>query len=435
MIDETTPVSLTKVEVTGADSIDDELMAKLLTPLLSSSDKCVGTLLSDATLVQRNLKYIDLFDSINVKFDKDDSGILRKDILGEFVVNVDSKIDLKCAKLSTVRFENMLNSYGNVLGLTYQNKNAFGNAEYVSAKAFLNRIEDFKTSSIGVDFKTPMLDPSLRFVIKALYREQALKLFDSKQISNGFDFGLEKKMSCSYRGANSTLYAGLSYQKRSINEIPDSASDEVKTYAGDVLKQSLFLNFKSCNMKYISKSNGNLPLNGTSFEFKNELAGLLDEDQDKFYKVAFSLKKAKSTCCNWVTLTTGLDFGKIFHLDDGNTVHFQDKFYPNIPGQILPVQPSTSIGANAFTGYSIGLLTKCFLKSTADPIRLYSNLSGVWVGAEGFDGIKSCKNWNNGVDMGLIYRNDVADAKVYVKQKIGNSTPQFGFEVKLCGDW
>lgn len=433
----TQPVNLTKVDVVGDKNseLSEKHLESLLSPLLSSSDKTVGQLIKEANKTVENMKYSGLFNSVNFKFSKED-GAIFVDSIGEGVVNVGAELDIELQKLTNYSVNSIHNDYGNSIGLAFDNKNLFGNGESFKAITILNKMEGFDSNLIDFQFKSPMLNPSWKLAFNGLYNDNEWNIFDSKQKTLGFQLGLEKQKFCKCSGVSNTLTAGLSYHKRDVSDIKDQASDEIKAYAGDDIKQSFFFNGIISKMEYVPRST-KLPLNGMKLQFTNELAGLLaTEDQDKFYKLAFDLQLAKSTACKWITLTSGVQVGKIVDLSkqENGTIHFQDKFYPVIPGSFVPIQPKSSLGGMSYVGYNIGVLTKLGFKSVDLPIRAYGELRGALSNPAGFAASK--EYFNHGVDVGIVYQSEVASAKVFSKTKLdGSNSPMFGFEVSIDGDW
>lgn len=434
----TQPVNLTRVDVVGdkKSEISSKHMEKLLTPLLNSSDKTVSQLIKETNKTLENLQYSGLFRSVGVKLQNEKSGAAIVDSIGEDVLNVGAELDVELNKLTNYSVNSVHNNLGNAIGLAFDNKNLFENGESLKAVTILNKTEGLESNLIDFQFKTPMLNPSMKLVFNGLYEDNELSVFDSRQRTLGFQLGLEKQKFCKCSGVYNTITAGLSYHKRDVSDIKDNASDEIKAYAGDDVKQSFFLDGTITNMEYVPKST-KLPLNGMTIAFSNELAGMLaTEDEDKFYKLAVDIQLAKSTPCKWITLTSGLSFGNILDLSnqENGTIHFQDKFYPVIPGTVLPLQPKTSLGGMSYASYNIGVLSKLGMKSVDSPIRAYGELRG---GVSSNNAIPGCQEqWTHGVDFGVIYQSEIASARVFGKSKLnGFKTPVFGFEVSMDGDW
>lgn len=430
----TQPVNLTRVDVVGdkADLLSNTLLESLLEPLLSSSDKTVDQLLKETNSTVNNLKYSGLFSSVQAKLDQSKSGEVL-DVLGDKVLDVGAQLDVQLNKLGGFAIQSVHNNLGNAINIALDNKNVFDNGESLKALAVLNKMEGLNSQLVDFQYKMPMLNPSTKLVVEGLYQDSKLSIFDSKQKTVGIKLGLEKQKYCAKSGMFSTITSGVGYHKRDVSDIKDNASDEIKAYAGDDIKQSFFLNGLSTNMEYIPKSTV-LPLNGLTFKLDNELAGLLaNEDQDKFYKVNLGAQLAKSTPGKWLTLTSGFELGHIVNLTNNGPIHFQDKFYPTIPGDILPLQPRGSLGALSYAGYSLGLLSKLGFVSVDCPLRAYGELKGAVVTSQGLSALTADK-LQNGVDVGVVYQSGSAAARVFSRTKLGHS-PMFGFEVSVDGDW
>lgn len=436
------PVNLTRVDVVGdkENQIGSKHLEALLAPLLKSSDKTLGQLSKEANKALENLQYSGLFQSVSVAIE-DEAGAKPVDAIGEEVLNVGAKLNVEVNKLVNWTAGSVHSAEGNVLGVGYENKNLFDNGESLHALAMVDKREETGSNLLDLQFRSPMLDPSVKFVANGVYQDSHLKMFESSQKSLGFQLGLEKQKFCKCSGVYNVLSAGLAYHKRDVGNILDSASDEIKAYAGEGSKQSFFFNGSVTNMAYVPGSTV-LGLNGMNLAFTNELTGMLaTEEEDKFYKLDLDLQLAKSTPCNWITLTSGLQVGNIMDLSgQGNgTVHFQDKFYPHVPGSIAPVQPKGAngtlgtVGAMSYAKYHVGLMTKLGFVPVEKPIRAYAELKGALANAGPFT--PSLDGWTHGLDAGVVYQTPLASARVFAKTRLESLEPQFGFEVTVDGGW
>lgn len=457
----TTPVYLDRIEVIGTEGYKKKYVEKVLSPLLSSSTKTIGELASESDEVLRSLSFLGGFQSVGINFDIDNkSGNSKVDILDQPLTTVFGAITAKPLKPTVFSIKSIHNDLGNAFALSYLNRNVFGNGEQFQLNTYWGLLDE--TKSIDVLSSTPIIDPSFRLFGHLNVLKASNELYQSKQqAATSAEIGVLKQKVCNCSGALSTFSAGLNLVNRNIGHIADSANDEVKTYAGDSLKESVFFNFVSSNMSYLTKSSLTLPLNGFTASLTNEVAGfpaLLErlqddyqedafstERQDQFYKLGLGLDFAKSVLNNQLTFLSNFKLGSIinFASSTGGTVHFQDKFYPLVTGYKKPMMPSKSVGSGSFLSYNLGFSSKVGLVNVNQPLRFYSSINGASVSNE-LAGFKASalqelsKNWKHGLDVGLLYSNGDASAKLFWHKPIDfskNDVGKFGFEVDITGTW
>jgi hypothetical protein len=458
----TTPVSLGKIDVFGAEAYNKDYIQNILSPLLSTSVKTVGELAADGKKVISQLNYLGGFESVELSFDVDNSSKDTKyNLLNEPLINVIGKVTAKPLKPTSIGIRSTHTDLGNALAFKYFNNNVFGHGENFQIDSYLNLIDNTKT--VDLLSSTPVFNTAIRFFGHLNILKTSEKLYQSKnQAATSAEVGISKQKYCNHSGALSTVSTGLNLVNRNISHIADSANDEVKTYAGDSVKESIFLNFTSSNMKYLTKSRLSLPLDGFTVSFTNEVAGfpsllekfqsqsaeteILSDRQDQFYKFGFGFDYAKSFLENDLTLSTNFKFGSIinFQSSTGGTVNFQDKFYPIISGYYEPIMPSRSVGSGSFLSYNINIDTKAGLISASQPLRFYTSVNGASASNE-LNGLEIgelgqlTKDWKHGLDVGLLYSSGDATAKVFWKKPIltgsSNDIGKFGFEVDIIGQW
>lgn len=452
----TTPVNLGKINVYGAESYDKEYIENLLSPLLSSPVKTIGELAEEGNKVLSELSFLNGFESVNLRFDVDNQCTEKKvDLLDEPLINVIGTIEAKPLKPSLFAFQSCHNELGNALALKYINRNVLGHAGYFQVDSYLNLYD--KTKIVDVLSSTPVFGTSVRLFGHLNALKTSEKLFQSKnQAATSAEVGFAKQKYCKHSGALSTTSAGLNLVHRKVRQVEDSANDEVKTYVGDSLKESIFLNMQSSNMTYLTKSKCTLPLHGFAVSLTNELAGfqsLLENSQlhekadreDQFYKIGLGFDYAKSFLHNNLTLSSNFKFGSIvnFAALSGGTVYFQDKFYPVVSGHDAPIMPPKSVGSGSFLSYNLGFNSKCGLISAEQPLRFYTAINGASASNDlsGFElGELSqlSKDWKHGVDVGLLYTNGDASAKLFWQKPIcggENNIGKVGFQVDITGEW
>ncbi len=455
----TTPVSLEKVEVFGADAYSPEYIQSIIKPLLQAETQSVGDIVTEGNKVVRQLTYLGGFTDAKLQFDVDAKAGEKYDELNQKQVNIVGKIDLTPLKQSNLSISSVHNELGNALRAGYLNRNVLGNGENLGIDFALNLFNNSKT--FDALLSKPLADTSYRAFGHINVSKTEESLFQSKsQDATSAELGVTKQKFCKHSGALTTASTGLNLVRRNINHIDDSANDEVKMYAGDSQKESLFFNVISSNMKYLTTSDCTLPLEGHTISITNELAGFpslvesLGQDKsleeitadgkDQFFKLGLGLDMAKSFFGNSVTFSSNLKCGSIINFAalQGNTVNFQDKFYPAVSGYALPIAPQHAVGAGSFASYNIGISTKAGLMSADRPLRMYTSLNGASSTNE-LDGLslgqlKSLTNdWKHGVDVGFLYSTGDANAKLFWKRPLAgkNDIGKVGFEVDIAGNW
>ncbi|TID28792.1 hypothetical protein CANINC_002311 [Pichia inconspicua] len=434
----TTPVHVTEVKVNGAEMFEPSFINKIVSPLLSSEIQTLGEVEEEGNKVLSQLSYLNAVASPSLVFSLA-NGESKTDATGEPVTNIAGEIKAVFNTGSNVAITSVHNEIGNALALQYINRNVFKKGELLQFNAALNLYNDSK--SIDLLYSKPLRNTEFKTYGRMNLlstHEQSFK--SNSQDSTSAEFGFIKQYYCRCPGTFSTLTSGLSLARRNINEIADSADDEIKTYAGTNIKRSVFVNFVTSNMKYLSKSKFTLPLHGLSASVNNEASGFFDtSEQDKFVKSTAGLTYAKSLFSNAITLSSDLKIGTI--LNFAETVNFQDKFYPFVPGYSVPIAPDASIGAGSFVSYNFGIHTKCGLIKTEEPIRFYASVQGVSC-ADQIDGLKihqlsSLNQFKSGVDIGLVYTTGDANAKLSYTKAIGDKSDigKIRFEVELTGEW
>lgn len=451
------PVYLEKVDVLGADFLKKEYLEQLLEPLLSPPTKTVGELTAESNKVLSNLNYLGCFESVKVKYDVDNKKEDAKiDTLGESLINVIGQLEAVPLKSTSIGVRSIHTELGNAFGFNFINRNVFGKAGYFHIDSYLNLFNDTKT--IDILSSTPLSNPSIKLFGHLNISKESNNLYQSKQQSaTSAELGITKQKYCKHSGTLATFSGGLNFVNRNVTDVADSANDEIKTYAGDSLKESLFLNFSTTNMSYLTTSKCTLPVNGFAFSLTNELAGFpsllenmnktekISNKEDQFYKFGLGLDFAKSIFNNNLTFLSNFKFGSILNLasSNGGAINFQDKFYPLVSGYSTPVISSTSIGAGSFLSYNFGINSKVGMINGNQPLRLYTSLNGASASNElnGLETTELCqlsKNWKHGIDVGLIYSNGETSAKLFWQKPVlsdSSAAGKFGFEVDITGAW
>lgn len=441
---DTTPISLEKLTVEGADGFNPKFIENVISPLFQSSTQSIGDLVKDGNKVMQQLRFLGNFRDVKLLFDLDTESKPKFDEFNNALTNITGTIHLHPLPKSNIRIKNVHNDAYNYINASYSNNNVFGSGENLT----INSMYNFRTLSqnLNIYFSKPTINTSLRLFGDFNSIKTNDTIYQSaNQNSSSLQFGLIKQKYCKHSGALATLTGGFNIVNRNIHDVDDSANDEVKIYAGESLKNSIFLNILSTNMKFLTSSGFKLPMNGFSVGVNNEVSGiasLIDassHSEDQFYKLNVNLDYVKSFLGNGLTFSSNFKFGSILNFNalNGGTIHFQDKFYPIVSGNETPIMPLKSVGAGSFLSYNFGVYTKAGLIDINNPIRLYYSINGCTTSNEisKIGELKNLNDWKHGLDVGLVYNKGENSARLSWKQSLDSDKPgKFGFEVDIAGD-
>ncbi|ODV84553.1 hypothetical protein CANARDRAFT_200903 [[Candida] arabinofermentans NRRL YB-2248] len=477
----TKPINLTKVEVFGGDEFSNNFFKKLLSPLLTSADMTMAQLINGCNQSVSALTYTNCFDKITLDIqDSSSENESLKSIIDSKPIDLKAVFNLSQSKQKNLVIGSIHENQGNLSNLKYVNNNTFGNAELFKFQINLTPPSTgIKTplKNLKIQYKAPMVDTSLKLYAEGDLLSTKNSIYQSVQQSmTSGSIGLEKTKMGFNCGGNGVLvnFAELNLSKRTTLQVIDSANDEIKTFAGDHTKLGLKLGTSLNTIQYLQKSKGKIGLNGYKLEFINEFAGLPNSNNsnldEKFIKSEFNTKLIKSALNNGLTLDFSFGFGILKTLNSSSlnskaAVHYQDKFYLNIPGYST-IEPkvvssgaagektiSGKIGGLGFLNYDLKLMSRLLFVDPVNPLRLYVGLKGGELSTDGFkiDDFKNTlkskslnslfKNWKNGCSIGLSYQiDDVIDMDLNYKfpivtnsNTLGNGG--FGFSVSINGDY
>lgn len=383
-------VNLTSIHVTGADQFSDKFLQKGLAPLLRTSDSTIGDLITDAQKSASFFSGTDCFQNVDILIDKDlDYKQPTHSMLStEVPMNLKAFVNLVPYRLKSVQFGSVHDSiYGHLLSLTYTNRNTSGIANYTHLAATVNKLDAEKGQTITGTFKIPMANPINKIVANFSARNGTVSRFQSKnQVIGSAQFGFERHPLSNPSGIDCSFFGGLNFAKRSILNVADSASDEVKTYAGDSIKQSLILNLNFGRLDCIPASEGAFPLEGFRSNLRAEYTNLPfmsaqgsnNDKGDHFEKLEFNGAVFKSFLQDNITFGCGIGCGNIRNLRPSvsDTVHFMDKFYVSMPGYGTLGLNHSFIGGRSYLSYNFVLYTRLLFASKKSPLRTYFSLSG-----------------------------------------------------------
>ncbi|OWB56133.1 hypothetical protein B5S28_g2024 [[Candida] boidinii] len=387
------PVSLKSVQVVGGDEFSDNFYSKLLNPLLLTSDITLGQLLDSCNKVYNNLSYTNVFNDIQFKLEKSTEPSTSEPLYSsvnsnEKVLNINADVIVSPKKLSNFNIGSTHSTDGHLFNFGYTNLNTFGNAESLSLQGLLNPLNE-NSKTLNFNYKAPMVDTSLKLFANGLILSSKQPWASHHLLATSGAFGLEKThyvSACCGHNFSVATVAGISLSRRSVLDINDSASDTVKNFAGDSLKESVLLSGSIDSRKFLPSSLGLFPLSGFLLKVDSEIAGLSNVSTEKFIKSTLTYQLFKSFLWNWFTFESTFKVGTISGLSKSSassSVHFQDKFY--LGGNDLNGFVNNSvglkdgqdyIGGNVLFKYAFGLYSKCLFAPTSAPLRLAFRVQG-----------------------------------------------------------
>ncbi|KAH3667134.1 hypothetical protein OGAPHI_002783 [Ogataea philodendri] len=428
----TAGVNLKAVSVAGGDQFSDNFFSKLLAPLLNSADLTVNQLTTRCQASLANLALTNCFDTVSVAVVPDPS-------VPDTPLGLAANFNLVPAKLAHTTLGSVYTPEGNQLMLNYLNHNTFGNAELLNVSSLASLVPDAPLRLLNVLYKAPLVDPSLRLFANGFVSSSNDTKFQSDQqwVSSG-TFGMEKIKLLPNLSASAS--AAVSLVKRTTLRVKDGASDEIKTYAGDHLKESLLLSLAAGNLQFLPSSKNTLPVNGFQWSLKNEVTGLSNTSPEKFVKVESSLQLVRSVLKNNLTLDVSAGLGHIINLSRSKTIHYHDKFYLDVLGHGTlgyPGQQQGRFGGTSYITYKVRLLSRLLFVKPTNPLRLYFDLNGGQVTSDPAQ-LAQASSLRSGVAIGLLYKvGSAADCNLYYQLPLSSqpNVPGVGFNVALYGDY
>ncbi|VEU20264.1 DEKNAAC101180 [Brettanomyces naardenensis] len=454
-------VNLTKIEVAGAEQFSDRFLQTALSPLLGSSDFTVSQLATSAESSASYFEGTECFKNVHflIENDQDYKTHVSSLLALEVPLNLKVKLDLDPQPLKRVHVGSLYQSQlGNLVSLRYTNKNAFGDAKYVELGTTLSLLEDQKAKSIDATYRAPMADTSVKMFATGSFKNESIPAFQSRQqLATTATVGFEKSYNYAPTGISGSVIAGLAVAKLSVLDVADSANDEIKTYAGDNLKESLLLSADAGKLSFLPSSQGAFATEGSRVVLKNELAGFLPKEdnastsskfQDAFHKLELTGKYFRSLLDNQLTVACELGFGNLANLArNSKTVHFQDKFYVPIVGYKtlgLDKRATEKVGGLAYLYYKFSLYSRFLFASETIPLRAYASLTGAKLSENLTDLISTSTSdveFKSTASLGMLYKvGDSAYCDIGYNwplnnKEIDSTRPGLAVSVSLYGDY
>ncbi|QPG73885.1 hypothetical protein FOA43_001200 [Brettanomyces nanus] len=452
-------VNLTKVEITGAQGFSDEFLGSALGPLLITSDLTVGQLVKQAQLSTSYFSGTECFKNVGFLIEKDsDYDRTVKSILKEEVpLNLKARLNLEPCALKQFQIGSFHESQlGNIVSLNYTDRSVLGNASYIKLCAVLNRLQDQNAQSFRATLKTPMSNSTVKLFGSASFANRSFPAFQSdRQLSTGAKVGFLKSYFSNASDLQGNISGGLSVVKRSILDVADSANDEIKTYAGECFKQSLFFNVNAGKLSYLPSSRGAFAMHGFKSSMRSEISGYVPQEggattvasslQDKFHKVEFSSKFFQSLYNPNITFGCELNAGNLTILSpESDTIHFQDKFYlPLVGYKTLGLdRNSSNLGGLSYLSYKLSIYSRFFFAKPISPLRAYVSFTGAKLSRSYNDFMSSpTAGFKSTASLGMLYKvGDFAYCNVGYNWPLDDRDPEslrpgMAFSVSLYGDY
>ena len=335
------PIYLSSVEVIGGETFSSDFFKKLLGPLVETSDYTLNQLVENITVSRDRLIKADVFKSIGVSLHSDYSASIPQVLKYNKDQLIPTKVifDVEASNLNAGDgFLNLNNDDNLNVNLNYLNNNFNENAESVNFGVNYNPYKPNQHLIANAKFLANLNDPSLKFLFDLFNTHQNNQTWQqSSEKTTGGLIGLQ------YTNRIKNLYAltGLSLAKRTIHDIRDDASDELKYFSGDYLKSSIVNQLVYSNVSFLNNITKNFPINGYNVTVSSEISSNQEQDnidhQTGFGKSTISTNLFTSFANNNFTAHLFNDFGGIYS-PSSNSVHVSDRFYLG--------------GFNSFRGFS-----------------------------------------------------------------------------------
>lgn len=337
----TKPVELKKVEISGGE-FSDSYYESLLSPLLNQKVFALKDLKSELVQLRERLEYSGLFKDISVNVDLDKSSTLKltkHDLLVEGPLPVTAKVNLTQVPIFKFSSYSSSTDYDAAAGVRYLDPNFLKNASTLLVDINVNYDPFNKTVNRKIwdlTILTPFQkSPSVKAVLNP-----SISLIDAKswashtQYSKGGFIGIQKTW-LSTKG-DTFFTNGVAVTHRNVGDVSNSASDAIRTDAGDDFKIGFQSNLRFDTRKFLSR----FALEGVNFDVTNEFSGFnsvdsipksneKDVELKKFNKTVFRFEGVKSFLND--TFTASLDFnaGSVFTLDSNKNdkLHITDRFF------------------------------------------------------------------------------------------------------------
>lgn len=404
------PVNLTKVEVVAPEEFSDEFWNRALAPILNSSDLTVGMLINRAQASADYCENTDCFNKVRFVVDTDDEykGSIKTKLSTDHPIPVKAKFVVESHPMKSFTIGSENQPLGKILKATYINRSVYQSGRYLQLGLTSHRLVDSPFQTAEAIFRRPSdEDPSTKVWFYGSIENANVPAFQSaQQLSTTTQGGLQRQFVDGRTGIQGLVSGGYGLTKRSVLEVADSADDEIKTYAGDSYKQSFLLKALASQMEYLPSSQGKLPTNGFKASVSNEIAAFSAKNADEFNKFEVTSQFTKTVTKYNVTFDCHLGLGTLTNLlADSQTVHFQDKFYPPLPGYTTLGLGKNDplIGGLSYLSYKFAAYARFFHVDPTLPLRAYASVSGAKI-ANSLGGLASKDSFRNTASLGLLYK-------------------------------
>lgn len=332
------PIYLSSVEVVGGETFSTDFFKKLLSPLVENSDYTLGELITNVNSSYSKLVKTDVFKNIGVSLHSDYASKIPSDVK---VYNNEKSIptkvifDVQAINLNTGEGFFTFNNDDNLnVNLNYLNNNFNENAELVNFGVNYNPYKPNEHLISNGKFIANLNNPSFKFIID---------LFNTNQNNQAWQQNMEKStgglIGLQYVNTNKSfaLLNGVSLAKRTIYDIGDGASDDLKFFGGDYLKLSFVNQLVLSNLTTLNKITNNFPIFGYKVLLSNEISSNQEHEnpnnQSAFLKSNIGLNFFKSFWDNKITTHFFNEAGFIYSTGSSknennlSNIHISDRFY------------------------------------------------------------------------------------------------------------
>jgi len=443
-------VELKKVEINGGE-FSDTYYESLLNPSFGERNVfALKDLNTELSQLKERLEYSGLFKDISINVDLDKSSatkMSKTDYLTVGAVPVTAKVNLTQVPIFKFSSYSSSTDYDAASGIRYLDPNFLKNASTLLVDINVNYDPFNKTLNRKIWDLAIMTPFSKSPSLKAIFNP-SISLIDAKswashtQHSKGGLIGVQKTWLST--AGDSFFTNGLSFTHRNVGDVSNSASDVVRTDAGDDFKLGLQSNYRFDTRKFL----GQFALNGVNFDVTNEFAGFNSVDAvpnnaekegvelNKFNKTVFKFEGFKSFFNN--TFTTALDFkaGSIFTLDSNKTdkLHISDRFFlgglTSLKGFHLNSvglkNGNDYIGGSSFFKAGFTFFSKIPNTSTDSPLRLYN-----FINAGDVFNFQSFNQFKDSVSTGDLIRQSAIATGVGLAYRSKNALLDLSYSIPL----
>lgn len=320
-------IFVAQVDVNGGETFSRAFFNKLLSPLLSHSDCTLAQMTENINKSYSALKNTRVFRDIAVSVNSDFCSILPHSptVYGsEQPFPAKILFDLTPCNLSVVEGLINVNSQDHLnLNLDYLNRNFNGNAESVNFGVDYNPYKPHDRLLTHATIASAMRNPSSVLLLNLHHGQRNNQMWQSaSEAATGGSIGLQHSF---HRGLNA--YAGFSILKRSLHDVDDNATKQVKNSMSDVLQTSLvgkavFLNVDATPTSLPSR-------NGFHASLESLVSSAQENNSSEnhtFVRGSLSTESWCSLLSNTLTAKAAASAG-IIYLPLNSQTHVSEKFY------------------------------------------------------------------------------------------------------------